>query len=57
MSKILPPAHPFDASYLRDVENGDKLKELWKRWERRKIKTEKRRKEKKIIKKSKDKAS
>ena len=27
MSKIMPPAHPFDSSYLRDADDGDKLKE------------------------------
>ena len=26
-SKIMPPAHPFDASYLSDTDDGDKLKE------------------------------
>ena len=25
--KIMPPAHPFDTSYLRDGDNEDKLKE------------------------------
>ena len=24
---MMPPAHPFDATYLRDAEDGDKLKE------------------------------
>ena len=27
MSKIMPPAHPFDTSYLRDGADDDKLKE------------------------------
>jgi len=27
LSKIMPPAHPFDSSYLRDADDGDKLKE------------------------------
>ena len=26
-SRIMPPAHPFDSSYLRDSEDEDKLKE------------------------------
>ncbi len=27
MTKIMPPAHPFDATYLRDDADGDKLRE------------------------------